>query len=63
MIVTVEAAPTVDVSIRNVLLVEPAGIVTFAGTRATSGLPLDSAPTALPAGAAAVGVTVPSRFP
>ena len=43
----------------NVAVVVPDGTVTLAGTWATAVLPLDSATTAPPVGAAAANVTVP----
>jgi hypothetical protein len=50
---------TVAVSTRNVPVVEPAGIVTVAGTFAMSGFVLSIRIVAPPVGAAALNVSVP----
>ena len=57
MVTGVDAA-TVDVDAENVAVVAPAATVMFAGTL-TAALPLDSAITAPPAGAALESVAVP----
>ena len=51
--------PTVLVEIVNVVLAEPVGTVTLAGTVTVTGSPPDNDTTAPPAGATAVRVTVP----
>jgi hypothetical protein len=57
----VEAVTVCDVIV-NVALVDPAGIVTLAGTVAALLLLLDNVTTAPPDGAAAVSVAVPVAF-
>ena len=61
MVTGVDAA-TVDVDAENVAVVAPAVIVMFAGTL-TAALPLESAITAPPAGAAPESVAVPCELP
>jgi len=63
VIVTVVLLWTDVTSMLTVLLVDPAAIVTFAPTRATSVLLLESVTTAPPDGAAAVSLIVATVRP
>jgi hypothetical protein len=60
VIVTIDVADTVDMSITKVELVDPLGTVTVAGTLATSVLLLVSETTAPPAGAGEESLIVPT---